>query len=270
MWPAPRPPGTPKLQPVLGFEQVTRRHPDGSRQITVLDRVSFSVREGAFMGLFGLRRAGKSTLLRLAAGIELPDEGRVRFEGRSLTDMPLIERERLLRGPIALISPAEWRPVPGERVVDYVALALASRGLGVPEGRRRARQALVRVALAARTDELAASLSAGERMRAMLARAIVREPRLVLVDEPALVPGLAERDEIGMLIRLVAHELGAALIVASEELSALHGAGVLISISSGELCSTEDSRSGPAEQEHSGVVIELPARRRSARERPSR
>lgn len=252
-----------ELEPTLCFEQVSCRHADGARQITVLDKVSFSVRDGAFMGLFGLRRSGKSTMLRLAAGIDLPDEGAIRFGGQSLSAMSLLQRERLLRGPIALVSASEWRPLAGEAVLDHVALGLGSRGVRVSQARRMAREALERVQMGDRAEQPAATLSLGERMRTMLAKALLREPRLLLVDEPALVPSLSEREQIGALVRRLAHELGSTLIVASEELSALHGAGVLTSISNGELCSTEESR---ADRGQPGVVIELPKRTAPPRE----
>jgi putative ABC transport system ATP-binding protein len=246
-----------ELEPTLCFERVTRRHCDGNHHIAVLDGVSFTVRDGAFVGLFGTRRSGKSTLLRLAAGIELADAGTVRFGGRDLAELPLVQREQLLRGPIALLSTDDWRPMAGEPVVDHVALALASRGLAIARARDHARRALEHVAMLDSAGDPACSLSLSERMRVMLAKAIVREPRLLLIDEPALVPRLSEREEIAALIRSVARELGSALVVASEELSALHGAGVLISIAGGELCSTEESRT---EQVKPGVVIELPKR----------
>jgi ABC-type lipoprotein export system ATPase subunit len=246
-----------EIEPTLSFERVTRRHSDGSHRIAILNGVSFTVRDGAFVGLFGTRRSGKSTLLRLAAGIELADGGTVRFGGRDLAKMSLVQREQLLRGPIAFLSTDDWRPMAGEPAVDHVALALASRGLAVARARDHARRALKRVAMLDRASDPVCSLSLSERMRVMLAKAIVREPRLLLIDEPALVPRLSEREEIAALIRSVAHELGSALIVASEELSALHGAAVLISIAGGEICSTEESR---AEQARPGVVIELPKR----------
>jgi predicted ABC-type transport system involved in lysophospholipase L1 biosynthesis ATPase subunit len=254
-----------EMAPVLRFDEVTSLARDGRRQIAVLDRVSFTVRERAFMGLFGMRRTGKSTLLRLAAGLQLPTEGSVYFKGRSLKGMSLLEREQLLRGPVAFVSAQEWRPKPGELVLDHVALALASRGWGVAQARLAARQALGRVGMLARAELAACELSLAERVRALLARALVRRPRLLLVDEPALIPSLSEREEVGALLRALARELGSAMIVASEDLAALHGATVLMSIACGELCSTEEAL--PEPEPEPGVVIELLSRRTPARER---
>jgi ABC-type molybdenum transport system ATPase subunit/photorepair protein PhrA len=98
------------------------------------------------------------------------------------------------------------------------------------------------------------SLSPTERARVMLARALVRAPRLLVVDEPAPLPSLLERERFCALLRSVAHERSIALLVASEELSTLQGIAVLASLSAGELCSTEEP----------GTVVEFPRRRAAA------
>lgn len=225
---------------LLSFENVSKRYPDGRREIVVLDGVCFDVEEGVFIGVWGARRAGKSTLLRLMAGIERPDTGHVRFAGESISAMSLSRRERLLREDIALMASANWHPTSQETVVDHVALALGSASLSVSEAKRRARVALDRVGVGAHADDLTGSLSLSERMRAMLARALVREPRLLLVDEPALVPSLIEQDSLYALLRTLAQQDGTTLVVASEEMTPLHGAEVVMSVGEGELCSTDE------------------------------
>jgi ABC-type glutathione transport system ATPase component len=242
------------MAPLLSFEKVSKSYPDGGRKILVLDRVSLELDRGTSLGVYGTRRSGKSTLLRLAAGIELADAGSVRFDGRDLARMGAAERGRLLRGEIAFLSAGDWRTTPGERVVDHVATALGSAGMTIRDARRRALENLERVGVGATgAEEATAALSLAERMRVMLARALARDPRLLILDEPALTHNVGERERFGALLRTEARERGMALLLASEEIAALQGVGVLVSIAAGELCSTDER----------GAVIALPVRRRA-------
>jgi ABC-type glutathione transport system ATPase component len=240
------------MTPLLSFSNVSKRFPDGGRQLLVLDRVCMEIDRGVSVGVYGARRSGKSTMLRMAAGIELPDSGSVHFGGEDIAEMSPGERGRLLRGPIAFMSADDWRANPRESVVDHVATSLGSEGLTIREARRRALGILDQVGISAKgADELTVSLSLTERTRVMLARALAREPQLLVMDEPGLMPNLGERDRFYALLRSAARNRGMALLVASEEMAALQGVGVLMSISDGELCSTEER----------GTLLHLPGRR---------
>jgi ABC-type glutathione transport system ATPase component len=257
------------MTPLLSFSRVSKRYPDGSRDIVVLDRVSFEVEAGARVGVYGARREGKSTLLRIAAGIELPDDGAVRFDGRDLGQMSMVERAKLLRGKIAFMAAGNWRPNPGDSVVEHLATSLGSGSLPVREAKRRALQALDQVGVGAGcAEEFAGSLGLVDRTRVMLARALVWKPRLLIVDEPALMPSLGDRDQFYALLRSIAYEQEMALLLASEEMAALQGVRPLMWISDGELNSTEErgtvvqlSRQSVGGTEHS-----TRSRQRQARE----
>jgi ABC-type multidrug transport system ATPase subunit len=239
------------MTPLLSFLNVSKRYPDGSREIMVLDRVSLQIDAGVSVGVYGPRRAGKSTLLRLAAGIALPDSGTIHFDGRDVAGMGAGERGRLLRGAIAFVSAADWRASPGESVVDHVATSLGSAGLTIRDARKRAMRVLDEVEIGvAGAAELTASLSLTERARVMLARALAREPRLLVLDEPAQLPSLGERDRFFALMRSTARERAITLLMASEEMAALQGTRVLMSIAGGEVVSTEAR----------GTVVPLPTR----------
>ncbi len=246
------------MTPLLSFANVGKRFPDGGREITVLDGVSFEVDAGVFVGLYGTRRSGKSTLLRIAAGIERPDTGTVCFDGRPLEGMSASQRGRLLRREVAFMASGDWRPHPGESVVDHVAMSLGSDGLTIRDARRRALGALELTGVTATcAEEPASSLSLADRTLVMLARAIVHEPLLLLVDEPAVMPNLSDRDRFYVLLREIAAAREMALLVVSEEMGALQGAGLMMSISGGEVCTTAER----------GTVVALPRRSARAAER---
>jgi ABC-type glutathione transport system ATPase component len=224
---------------LLSFSNVSKGYPDGARELRVLDDVSFDLAPGLAVGLYGARRAGKSTLLRLAAGIEPPDLGMVRFDGRDLAQVAAPERSQLLRGPIGLLSAADWSPGPDEGVLDHMAAALASDGASLADASRAALNALDDVGLDGDCGQRAsASLSSDERSRVMLAMALARRPRLLLVDEPGPMPSLGERQRFCSLLRSLAGEREITLLVASDELSVLQGLQLLMSISAGRLCSS--------------------------------
>jgi ABC-type lipoprotein export system ATPase subunit len=249
------------MTPLLSFLNVSKRYPDGGRDILVLDRVSFEINASVSVGIFGARRSGKSTLLRLAAGIAQPDSGTIRFEGRDLAQMAGRERARLLRSEIAFISAADWRASPGETVVDHVATSLGSEGLTMREARRRAVQVLDEVEIGVvGAGEATTKLSQTERARVMLARALAREPRLLMLDEPALLPSLGESDRFHALLLSTTREHDMTLLMASEEMNALRGVGVLMSMCDGEVNSPEPR----------GTVVPLPGRRRAGPGRSGR
>jgi ABC-type glutathione transport system ATPase component len=229
------------MTPLLSFLNVTKRYPDGGREILVLDRVSLDIDAGASVGVYGARRSGKSTLLRMAAGVASPDSGSVSFDGRDMADMTSTERGRLLRGAIAFMCAEDWRANLGESIVDHVATSLGSQGLTMREARQKALVILEQVGIGAQeAEQMTATLSLTERARVMLARALAREPRLLVLDEPAAMPSPGDRGRFHDLLRSVAQQGGIALLVASEEMSALSGFDVLMSISEGELCSTDE------------------------------
>lgn len=243
---------------LLSLTQVTRRYGDGRREVAVLDRVCMEVDAGDFVGVWGPRRSGKTTLLRVAAGIEAPNAGAVCFDGHVLTRMGAGERARLLRTHgIAHVS-GDWRPQLSQLAVDSVAMPMLSDRTSLREARPLARRALTRVGAGDCADVATSRLSQGERIRVALARAIVREPRLLLVDEPAVSPSPLECGELYALLRSLARERGLAVVVASEDLEALEEARRIMSISNGELRSMD-----PA-----GVVLAFPDRR-AARAEPS-
>ncbi len=220
---------------LLSLECVCKRYPDGRREITVLDCVSFEVEEGDFVGIWGMRRSGKSTLLQVAAGRELPQEGSVFFDGDELTRMSPDRRARLHRhGGISLLG-ADWCPARNRPVVEHVALALLSDGMSLREAREPAWRALERVGVAGCAYMAADRLSHGERIRVALAQALVHEPRVLLVDEPAGLLRPSEGVELYELLRSLGRDSRMAIVIASEDIAPIRTARRMFSLDGGRL-----------------------------------
>ncbi len=227
---------------LLRIRDVSKAYPDGSGEIAVFDNASLELTAGAHIGVYGRRRSGKSTLLRIASGIDRPDTGSVLFDGHDLTRISSGEHARLLRSRLAYVAICDWRPNPGESVIQHLALSLGGDGRTVREAERRALRELDLVGVSAvEAHSLATQLSMVDRTRVMLARALAREPILIVLDDPVITPSTIERDNLYRLLRTIARERGAALLVASDDLPALQGFDVLMSISARELCSSEVS-----------------------------
>jgi len=238
---------------LLAFKGVSKSLQDGARSVVVLDGVSLEVEDGDVVGIFGERQSGKSTLLRVMAGIEPPDSGVVSFEGKDLARLSTDERARMWnhRG-IALVR-CDWRPVrSNELVVEYVATPLTAGGITLAEAETFARPVLDRVGVLAWADQGTDRLSLNERIRVELARALIREPRLLLVDEPAILAGAGASRELYGLLRSLAKESKMALVIASEDTTPLAGVQRAMRISDGRVITTDSRRR----------VVPFPERRR--------
>ncbi len=145
--------------------------------VTVLDRVSLSLAPGEIAALLGPSGSGKTTLLRVIAGIVPPDRGTVSIDGVDVTTAP-IQRRR-----VGMVF-QDNQLFPHRSTIDNVAFGLKMQGVGRSERLRRAADWLERVGLDGFADRRVTELSGGEAKRVALARTLIAEPVVVLLDEP--------------------------------------------------------------------------------------
>ncbi|MGA9876315.1 MAG: ATP-binding cassette domain-containing protein [Solirubrobacteraceae bacterium] len=224
---------------LLEVSDLCKRYPDGTRELAVLNDVSFEMFEEDFVGLWGMRRSGKSTLMRILAGIELPDSGSVRLDDVELTTLAPDPRARLLRSRVGLAS-FGWPVHRNRSVCEHVALAAsADYRMTGKKARVLARRALHRLTVADCAEQPLAQLSLNEQIRVELARAIVREPRLLLVDDPPALQGLSENTELHELLSSLGEESGRAMLVAACDTGPVQSAQRTMALGHGRLRSMD-------------------------------
>jgi iron complex transport system ATP-binding protein len=179
---------------------------------TILSDVSVAAGAGEFVVLIGPNGAGKSTLLSALAGLIAPQSGTVRLDGTTLCDM--VPKALARRRAYLPQNPhLEW-PLSVERLVALgLTPHLPAFGGLPPDVESRVDAALAAFDLIARRDQPATTLSGGEFARAMLARAMVASPDILIVDEP--VTGLDPRHALDSMARLKAYAAEGRLVIAS-------------------------------------------------------
>jgi len=185
----------------LTLERVTRRYA-GNADPSV-DAVSLSVAPGELVALVGASGSGKTTTLRIAAGYEIPDSGRVMLTDESGATRDITHESPQRRGFGMVFQ--HYALFPHMNVESNVAFGLEARGMGKRERLERAREALAGVGLGEKASRQVQALSGGEQQRVALARALVISPRVLLLDEPLsnLDPTLRQtmRDELRATLR---------------------------------------------------------------------
>ena len=233
---------------LLSLDGATKRYARGYRSFDALDGVTLDVESGDFVAIWGASRSGKTTLLRVAAGIETPDDGRVSFDGRDVATLSRRARARLLLTDVGCV----WqtgRITRGLSVLDHVALPRFKERTHA-RARVEAHAVLERVGVPQAATARWHELTDGERTRVALAHALIRRPRLLLADEPTVNLNMIEREQVLGILRSVAEEAGVAVIMTAPDAPNLLQSHRLMSLDRGRLIKPRS--------EQPGTLIEFP------------
>ena len=194
--------------PDLSVQAVSKHY----STFTAVDQLSFDVPKGSFFSILGPSGCGKTTLLRMIAGFITPDQGDIAIGARSMHQVPPNQRRvNMVFQHLALF--------PMMNVGDNVGYGLVRRGLGKAEVARKVGQMLERVGLpgiaASRIDQL----SGGQRQRVAIARSLVLEPTLLLLDEPLGALDLKLREHMKIELKQLQHEVGTTFVYITHDQS---------------------------------------------------
>ncbi len=179
-------------------------------EVVALDGVDLEIRRGEFFSLLGPSGCGKTTLLRLLAGFETPDAGRITLGGKDMAGVPPYER------PVNTVF-QNYALFPHMTVAGNIAFGLRMKGLPQGEIRKKVAWALELVDLLGLEGRYPRELSGGQKQRVALARALVLEPEVLLLDEPLSALDLKLRQELRVELMQLQRRLGTTFVFVTHD-----------------------------------------------------
>ena len=204
---------------LLECEGVVKHYRGASEPVRAVDGVSLSVREGEMIALHGPSGSGKTTLLLLIATLLAPDRGTIRYRGRELSGMSEAQTSEYLRRDVGFVHQSS-QLMPRVSALENASIKLLLDGVRPREARARAAPWLQRLGLAERLEHTTEQLSGGERQRVAIARALAGDPKLILADEPTGNLDSRRSFETVALLRSIAHEQGAGVVLVTHDTEA--------------------------------------------------
>ena len=209
------------------LQNLRRRYPGA--EAAALASLSLEVHDGELLVLVGPSGCGKSTALRLIAGLDAPDGGSIRIDGRDVVNTPPQDRD------VAMVFQG-YALYPHLTARENIAFPLKMRGVAKAERARRVDEVAATLGLARLLDRRPGELSGGERQRVAMGRAIVRQPKVFLFDEPLSNLDAALRAELRVELAALVHRLGTtSLYVTHDQVEAMTMGSRIAVLRGGEL-----------------------------------
>ena len=218
---------------IVQFEEVSRIYRSGDHELRALDHVSFGLDEGKFIVILGPSGAGKSTLLNLIGGLDSPTEGKIAVDG---FDISMLTNDQLAeyRAKTVGFVFQNYNLIPTLTVYENVALVREIVKNALP-----AEEMLAAVGLADHLKNFPAELSGGEQQRVSIARALAKNPKILLCDEPT---GALDSETGVVVLKLLlkmARERGKTIVIVTHNQNIAKMADVIVRVKSGHIRSVE-------------------------------
>jgi putative ABC transport system ATP-binding protein len=219
---------------ILEVHQLYRKFQSGSKILTVVDNINFSISKGISCAIVGPSGSGKTTLLGLCAGLDRPTSGSVSLNGIPLNPLSEDERAKVRNLHVGFVFQT-FQLVPTLTALENVMVPLELRGEATKEVRERAFELLESVGLGDRTHHYPAQLSGGEQQRVAIARAFINEPKILFADEPTGNLDSETGDYIENLIFDLNEKKGTTLVLVTHDLELARKCDRIIKLKSGQV-----------------------------------
>ncbi len=201
---------------VLECEAIIKQYALYDHTVTAVNRISLSINEGEFIAITGESGSGKSTFLRIAAGLEEPNSGQVHLLGRELWSMKADERSRF-RGKHTGFVFQSHRLIPYLTALENILLPISASGRDPAQVEERLALLINRLSLGDRLHHLPSELSGGQQQRVALARALIHYPMILFADAPTGNLDRANAENVTELLVNLRNELKQTLVVVTHD-----------------------------------------------------
>ena len=226
---------------MISLQKVSRYYEAGERSVHALEEVSLNIGRHEFVAVVGPSGCGKSTLMHLIAGLDRPTAGEIMVDGISLTTAGDAQLTDFRRRQLGLVFQF-FNLLPTMNALENVSLPLLLQGVSLAESEARARELLELVGLTNRATHFVHQLSGGEQQRTAIARALVHRPSLLIADEPTGNLDTASAARVLDLLRQIANEKLATLILVTHSAEVAAAASRLIELRDGKVVSDRARR----------------------------
>ena len=224
------------MSKILKISGLEKTYTSGSRQLTVLQNITFDVEEGQTFSIIGPSGSGKTTLLGLCAGLDNPNGGTVELCGHDLSTLSEDERAQLRNQEVGFIF-QNFQLLPTLTALENVSVPLELQG--AKDARDRGKELLLKVGLEKRLDHYPSQLSGGEQQRVALARAFANRPSILFADEPTGNLDEETGEKVIQLLFDLNKEAGTTLVIISHDLDLANRTQQILRLKGGQILTNE-------------------------------